>query len=70
MALVEARLGEALYPAGSEFTVADTMSVFLLTTMRLFQPVDRAPFPNIRAYLRRIGERPAYRPRWPRVILT
>ena len=37
------------------------MSVFTLTTMRLFQPVDLAPWPNIRAYLQRIGERPAYR---------
>ena len=37
------------------------MSVFSLTTMRLFQPVDLAPHPNILAYLQRIGERPAYR---------
>ena len=61
LALVEARLGEAPFLAGSEFTAADIMSVFSLTTMRLFQPVDLAPYPNIRAYLRRIGERPAYR---------
>jgi glutathione S-transferase len=37
------------------------MSVFSLTTMRLFQPLDLAGYANIRAYLRRIGERPAYR---------
>ena len=61
MALVETRLGEATYLAGREFTAADIMSVFSLTTMRLFQPVDFAPYPNIRAYLQRIGERPAYR---------
>lgn len=61
MALVEARLGETDYLAGGEFTAADIMSVFSLTTMRLFQPVDLAPCPNIRAYLQRIGERPAYR---------
>jgi glutathione S-transferase len=61
MALVEARLGEAPYFAGQEFTAADIMGVFSLTTMRLFQPVDLAPYPNIRAYLQRIGERPAYR---------
>jgi glutathione S-transferase len=61
LALVEARLGEAPYLAGREFTAADIMSVFSLTTMRLFQPLDLAPFPNIRAYLQRIGERPAYR---------
>ena len=61
MALVETRLGEASYLAGSEFTAADIMSVFTLTTMRLFQPLDLAPYPNIRAYLQRIGDRPAYR---------
>ena len=61
MALVEARLGEAPYLAGQEFTAADIMSVFSFTTMRHFQPVDLAPDPNIRADLRRIGERPAYR---------
>ncbi|TNC13521.1 glutathione S-transferase family protein [Methylobacterium terricola] len=61
MALIEARLGEVPYLAGDDFTAADIMSVFSLTTMRLFQPIDLAPTPNIRAYLRRIGERPAYR---------
>lgn len=61
MALVEERLGEVPYLAGDEFTAADIMSVFSLTTMRLFQPVDLAPYPHIRAYLQRIGERPAYR---------
>lgn len=61
MALVESRLGETAYLAGGEFTAADIMSVFSLTTMRLFPPVDLAPHPNIRAYLQRIGERPAYR---------
>lgn len=61
MALIEARLNEAEYLAGSEFTAADIMSVFSLTTMRLFQPVDLRPYPNILAYLQRIGARPAYR---------
>ena len=60
LALVEERLGQAPYFAGAEFTAADIMSVFSLTTMRLFMPVDLAPYPNIRAYLQRIGERPAY----------
>ena len=61
LALVEARLGEAPYLAGQEFTAADVMSVFSLTTMRLFQPLDLVPYPNIRAYLQRIGARPGYR---------
>jgi len=37
------------------------MMMFSLSTVRLFVPVDLAPFPNIRSYLQRIGERPAYR---------
>ena len=61
MALVEARLGEAPYFAGNAFTAADVMSVFSLTTMRLFQPMDLSPYPHVRAYLQRIGARPAYR---------
>jgi glutathione S-transferase len=61
MAHVEQRLGEAPYLGGSAFSATDIMSVFSLTTMRHFQPIDLAPYPNIRAYLARIGERPAYR---------
>lgn len=59
--LVEQRLGEAPYFAGQDFTAADIIMVFALTTMRAFVPVDLAGRPNIRAYLQRIGERPAYR---------
>lgn len=60
LGLIEARLGEHPYLAGPEFTAADIMSVFSLTTMRQFMPVDLAPYPEIRAYLARIGARPAY----------
>lgn len=59
-ALVEARCAEADYLAGSVLTTADIMTVFSLTTMRYFLPYDLAPFPNIRAYLARVGARPAY----------
>lgn len=59
--LVETRLGQADYLAGAELTAADIMTVFSLTTMRIFMPVDLAPYPNIRAYLQRIGAREAYR---------
>ena len=34
---------------------------FALTTMRAFVPLDFADKPNILAYMKRIGERPAYR---------
>ena len=58
--LVEARLGDADYFTGNEFTAADIMSVFSLTTMRYFMPVDLSPYPNILSYLQRIAARPAY----------
>lgn len=58
--LVEARLGKAEYLAGATFTAADIMTVFSLTTMRIFLPFDLAPYPNIRAYLQRIGAREGY----------
>ena len=59
-ALVERRLGDVAYFAGSEFTAADIMMLFPLSPTRAF-PRDLSPLPHIRAYLKRIGERPAYR---------
>ena len=61
LGLVETRLADADYLAGREFTAADIMICFTLTTMRHFMPVDLAPYPHIKGYLRRIGERAAYR---------
>ena len=58
--LVEQRLSEAEYFAGAEFTAADIIMLFPLTTMRVFAPRDLSPYPHIRGYLQRIGERPAY----------
>ncbi len=58
---VETRLGQTRYLAGDSFSAADIMAGFSLTTMRFFLPTDLAPYPNIRAYLQRIGGREAYR---------
>jgi len=58
---LEAHLAEATWLAGSEFTAADIMTVFSLTTMRNFYPLDLEPYRAIRDYLQRIGARPAYR---------
>jgi glutathione S-transferase len=58
--LANARLGEAPYFAGPDFTAADIIMGFSLTTMRGFVRRDLAPYPNIAAYLQRIGARPAY----------
>ena len=59
--LVEQRLGEAPYFAGDAFTAADIIMLFPLTTMRAFTPIKLDDYPSIRAYLQRIGERPAYK---------
>jgi glutathione S-transferase len=59
--LVDARTAEAEYLAGSEFTAADIMIGFSLTTMRYFQPYDLSRCPNVLKYLARIAARPAYR---------
>ena len=59
--LLERRTREAEYLAGDEFTLADIMIGFSLTTMRYFQPYDLTHCPNIVRYLGRIGARSAYR---------
>jgi len=59
--LSEERLGKVPYFAGAEFTVADIMMLFPLTTMRAVIGRSLDASPNVRAYLKRIGERPAYR---------
>lgn len=53
-------LGASPWLAGPEFTCADVMVVFHLTTARLFggRPLD--DLPNIVSYVRRIESRPAY----------
>lgn len=58
---VDARLAEAPYFAGKEFTAADIMMVFPFTTLQLFKKIDLTPYPNLQAYLTRIAERPAYK---------
>ena len=58
--MTEARLNEVAHLAGSEFTAADIISVFALTTLRAFVPRDLSMYPGIRAYLKRIAARPAY----------
>jgi glutathione S-transferase len=57
---VNERLRDAPYLAGAQFTAADIMTIFSLTTMRLFFPFDIQPYANIKAYLQRIGARDAY----------
>lgn len=60
MQLLADRLGQSQWLAGAEFTAADIMTVFSLSTMRYFAPLDLSPYPNVQAYLKHVGERPAY----------
>ena len=41
--------------------IVEYLTVFSLTTMRVFAPLDLSPYPGILAYLQRVGARPAYR---------
>lgn len=61
LALVEGALGRSPFIAGDRFTAADVMMPFWFTTAAKFIALDLGPYPNIRAYLDRIAERPAYR---------
>ncbi|MCW1428883.1 glutathione S-transferase family protein [Novosphingobium sp. JCM 18896] len=56
VAMIEARLGEAPYFAGSEFTAADVM----MALPRLAERFDLDALPNIRGYLDRVTARPAW----------
>lgn len=60
-AMVEKRLGETPFFGGRNLTTADIMMVYCLTTSRAFRGTSIDPYPNLKTYLRRIGERDAYR---------
>ncbi len=58
--MVETRLGDAPFFGGQALTTADIMMGYALTTGRGFRQTSIDGFPNLKAYLQRIGERPAY----------
>lgn len=55
------RLLENEWLAGEQFTAADVMSGWCFTTMRVFEPIDLTEYEGIQRWLKRIGEREAYR---------
>lgn len=59
---LEQRLGECEYLGGQEFSCADIMSLFNLTSLAALgaRAVDDT-MPNIKAYIERVSARPAYR---------
>ncbi|KAH8805329.1 glutathione S-transferase [Xylogone sp. PMI_703] len=54
------RLRDNEWLAGAEFTVADIMVVFTLTTSRYFSPYSLKEYGNVVDYLKRISSRQAY----------
>lgn len=61
LAFMDARLVANTWLAGDEFTAADIMIIFTLTTMRTFAPFDLSPYPGILAYLKRAVQREGYK---------
>ncbi|TLD36685.1 glutathione S-transferase 3 [Venturia nashicola] len=59
--MLDNRLKENAWLAGDEFTAADVMVVFTLSTMRLFTPYELTGYDGILVYLKRIGDRPGYK---------
>ena len=59
--LMDKRLKDNQWLAGSNFTAADIMSVFSLTTMRTFVPFSLKGYDNILAYLKRCSEREGFK---------
>lgn len=57
---LERRLGASPYLAGPEFTCADVMVMFQLTTATLFGGRSIDDLPHVVSYVRRIGSRLAY----------
>lgn len=59
--LINDRLKDNEWLAGRAFTAADIMTVVSLTTMRLFMPYGLESYPNVVAYLKRVGARDGYK---------
>ncbi|RHZ57479.1 glutathione S-transferase family protein [Aspergillus thermomutatus] len=58
--ILDDRLKKNAWLAGEEFTAADVMSVFTLTTARLFCPYSLEGYEGILAYLQRVNQRESY----------
>jgi len=59
--VMDSRLGESKWLAGDEFTAADIMPVWTLTTQRYWGPLlDLSKYTNILRWLQDIAARPGY----------
>jgi glutathione S-transferase len=58
---MDERLRGNKWLAGEEFTAADIMTVWILTTMRAFYGIDLTGYDGILAYLERVSQRDGYK---------
>ena len=58
--ILEERVAANTWLAGEDFTAADVMMLFCVTTSRYFIPHDLSDYPAIKAYIKRCAARPAY----------
>ncbi|KAI0136226.1 glutathione S-transferase [Xylariales sp. AK1849] len=58
---IDEHLGKNKWFAGKEVSAADCMTMFSLSTMRGFAPLDLGPYANILRWMRDVAARPAYR---------
>jgi glutathione S-transferase len=59
--MLEDRLTNNTWLAGEEFTAADVMNFFILTTWRLFFPYSLEGYDAILSYMQRISKRDGYK---------
>ncbi|KAH6639058.1 glutathione S-transferase [Boeremia exigua] len=58
---INSRLLSNQWLAGEEFTAADVMTGWCVTTMRHFEPIDLTEYEGILGWVKRFNEREAYR---------
>ncbi|KAL4959582.1 glutathione S-transferase family protein [Aspergillus stella-maris] len=61
LSALDAQLSKTPYLAGEQFTAADCMMLFPLTTYRLFLPYSLEKYPSIIGYLKRVSGREGWR---------
>lgn len=59
--VMDARLSKNTWLAGDEFTAADCMTVFSLTTMRTFYPLELTRYQGTLGYLQRVVQREGFK---------
>lgn len=59
--VMDIRLSKNNWLAGDDFTAADCMTVFSLTTMRAFYPLDLTRYQGVLGYLQRVVQREGFK---------